>query len=134
MKDADGKPGYRLTDEGIRLGLTHLEWQAAVYNDQGLHGLLRRWVYRNGDLWSYAARPFYGSLALFALGLFVAVPKDQARRAILKHANKLHSPATKTLLYSTTGWHFTNSPTMLGDCADYSLIAKAGEPGFAFPP
>ena len=96
VKDADGKPGYRLTDEGIRLGLTRLEWQAAVYNDRGLHGLLRRWIYRDGDLWSYAARPFYGSLALFALGLFVAVPKDRARRAVLKHGRRLKGPELVT--------------------------------------
>ena len=96
VKDADGKPGYRLTDEGIRLGLTRLEWQAAVYNDRGLHGLLRHWIYRDGDLWSYAARPFYGSLALFALGLFVTVPKDRARRAILKHGCRLKGPELLT--------------------------------------
>ncbi len=96
VKDADGKPGYRLTEEGIRLGLTRLEWRAAVYNDRGLHGLLRRWVYRNGDLWSYAASPFYGTLALFVLGLFVAVPKDRARRAILKHGRHLSGPKLVT--------------------------------------
>ena len=96
VKDADGKPGYRLTDEGIRLGLTRLEWRAAVYNDRGLHGLLRHWIYRDGDLWSYAARPFYGSLALFALGLFVTVPKDRARRAILKHGCRLKGPELLT--------------------------------------
>jgi Type IV secretion-system coupling protein DNA-binding domain len=92
VKDVDGKPGHRLTEEGIRQGLVRLEWQEAVYNDRRLHGVLRRWIYRNGDLWSYAAKPFYGSLALFALGLFVTVPKDWARRAILKHGRHLKGP------------------------------------------
>ena len=92
VKDVDGKPGHRLTEEGIRQGLVRLEWQAAEYNDRGLHGVLRRWIYRNGNLWSYAAKPFYGSLALFVLGLFVAVPKDRARRMILKHGRHLKGP------------------------------------------
>lgn len=96
VKDADGKPGYRLTDEGIRQGLTRLEWRALVYNDRGLHDLLRHWVYRNGDLWSYTARPFYGSLALFVLGLFVAVPKDRERRAILKYGRHVSGPTLVT--------------------------------------
>ncbi len=95
-KDVDGKPGRRLTEEGIRQGLVRLEWQAAEYNDRGLHGLLRHWIYRDGDLWSYAARPFYGSLALFALGLFLAVPKDQARRMVLKHGRRLKGPELVT--------------------------------------
>jgi hypothetical protein len=96
VKDADGKPGYRLTDEGIRQGFTRLEWKAAVYDDRLLHDLLRRWVYRDGDLGSYAARPFYWSLTLLALGLFVTVPKDRARRAILKHGRHLSGPKLVT--------------------------------------
>jgi hypothetical protein len=96
VKDADGKPGYRLTDEGIRQGLARLEWRAVVYNDRGLHGVLRRWVYRNGDLWSYAEKPFYLSLAVFLLGLLVTVPKDRARALELKHGRHLSGPELVT--------------------------------------
>jgi type IV secretory pathway TraG/TraD family ATPase VirD4 len=122
VKDAEGKPGYRLTDEGVRQGLVRLEWRAAVYNDRGLHGVLRRWVYRNGDMWSYAEKPFYLSLAVFLLGLFVTVPKDRARALELKHGRHLSGPELVTaaefntrlgrskrlMLYLPDGVAFTN--------------------------
>ncbi len=129
VKDVDGKPGYRLTEEGIKDGLARLEWRAAVYDDRGLHAVLARWIYRNGDVWSYAARPLYEALAVFALGLFVAVPRDRARRMVLKHGRPLRGPELATaaefnarlgrskglLVYPPDGVAFVNEQRNWGD-------------------
>jgi len=72
----NGEPEYRLTAEGIRAGYVRLEWQRHEYNDRKLHDFLRQWVFHD-DLYESARRPFYCALALLALLLPVAVPKDR---------------------------------------------------------
>ncbi len=53
VADVDGKPGYRLTDEGVKAGLVRLEWVTGQYNDRGMHALLGRWVFKHDDIWGY---------------------------------------------------------------------------------
>ena len=67
-----------------------------MYNDRGLHGLMGQLGLPEPTCGSYAARPFYGTLAFFALGLFVAVPKDRARRMVWKHGRRLRGPELVT--------------------------------------
>ena len=74
---AEGKPGYRLTDEGVKAGLVRLELVPGSYNDRAMHALLSRWVFKHDDIWGYMARPFGYSLVFFVLLLFVAVPKHR---------------------------------------------------------
>jgi len=94
--DAEGRPQYRLTDEGVRAGLVRLQWTAAVFNDRGLHELLGRYVYQEQTLWDFARRAGLWSLGFFVLALFVAVPKDRARRMIWKHGRRLRGPELVT--------------------------------------
>src|ERR1700729_3508455 len=37
VPDVDGSPGYRLTDEGVKNGISRLTWVTGVFNDRGLH-------------------------------------------------------------------------------------------------
>ena len=92
----DGKLAYQLTDEGVKDGLVRLQWTTGMYNERALHALLGQWVFRHDDIWGYVARPFYYSLAFFVLALFVAVPKDRARRMIWKHGRRLRGPELAT--------------------------------------
>jgi hypothetical protein len=71
----NGEPTYQLTAEGSR-AFVRLEWQRHEYNDRKLHYFLRQWIFHD-DLYESARRPFYCALALLALLLPVAVPKDR---------------------------------------------------------
>jgi hypothetical protein len=71
----NGEPTYRLTAEGSR-AFVRLEWQRHEYNDRKLHDFLRQWIFHD-DLYESARRPFFWALALLALLLPVAVPKDR---------------------------------------------------------
>jgi hypothetical protein len=92
----DGKLAYRLTDDGIKDGLVRLQSTTGMYNERALHALMGRWVFRHDDIWGYVARPFGYSLAFFVLALFVAVPKDRARRMVWKHGRRLRGPELAT--------------------------------------
>jgi hypothetical protein len=71
----NGEPTYQLTAEGSR-AFVRLEWQKHEYNDRKLHYFLRQWIFHD-DIYESARRPFFGALALLALLLPVAVPKDR---------------------------------------------------------
>jgi hypothetical protein len=71
----NGEPTYRLTAEGSR-AYVRLEWQRHEYNDRKLHYFLRQWIFHD-DLYESARKPFFCALALLALLLPVAVPKDR---------------------------------------------------------
>ena len=92
VKGADGRYGYVLTDEGIKAGLVRLQYVTDVYNDQRLHAFLGQWVYQNQTLWDFAKRPTYWTLAFFVVLLFMAVPKDRARRMVWKFGRRLRGP------------------------------------------
>ena len=72
----NGEPEYRLTAEGSRSGYVRLEWQRHQYNDRKLHYFLRQWVFHD-DIYESARKPFFCALALLAVLLPVAVPKDR---------------------------------------------------------
>jgi type IV secretory pathway TraG/TraD family ATPase VirD4 len=96
VKGADGRYGYVLTDDGIKDGLTRLQWTTAVYNDRGLHGLMGSYVYQNQTLWDFVKRPTYWTAAFFVALLFIVVPKDRARRMVWKFGRRLRGPELVT--------------------------------------
>ncbi len=93
---SDGRPGYRLTDEGVKDGISRLTWVTAVFNNRGLHKMMRESVYADHESWRLNLRPFYLSLAFFVLALFVALPRDRRRRLIWKHGRRLRGPELVT--------------------------------------
>ncbi len=92
----DGRRGYRLTDEGVKDGIARLQYVTGVYNDRALHSVMSHAVFQHDDIWGYMARPFYWSLAFFVVLLFVAIPKDRARRMVWKHGRRLRGPELVT--------------------------------------
>lgn len=96
MKGADGRYGYVLTDEGVKDGLARLRFVTEVYNDRGIHALLGRYVYQDQTMWDFVKRPTYWTLAFFVLLLFIAVPKDRARRMVWKFGRRLRGPELVT--------------------------------------
>ena len=92
----DGRPGYRLTEEGVKDGIARLTWVTATFNDRGLHRVMGEAVYANVGSWEFYEKPFWASLAFFVLALFVAAPKDRARRMLYKHGRRLRGPELVT--------------------------------------
>jgi hypothetical protein len=96
VPELDGRPGYRLTEEGVKDGIARLQWVTGTFNDRGLHRVMNAAVYAGHESWDFYQRPVYLSLAFFVLALFVAVPKDRARRMIWKHGRRLRGPELVT--------------------------------------
>lgn len=92
----DGRPGYRLTDEGVKDGISRLTWVTGIFNDRSLHRVMSEAVYADHEVWEFYATPVYATLAFFVLALFVAIPKDRARRMIWKHGRRLRGPELVT--------------------------------------
>jgi hypothetical protein len=96
VKGRDGRYGYVLTDEGVKDGLKRLQWTTGVFNDKGLHELMGSYVYQNQTLRDFVKRPVLWSAAFFVVLLFLAVPKDRARRNIWKFGRRLRGPELVT--------------------------------------
>ena len=96
VPEVDGRPGYRLTEEGVQDGITRLTWVAGTFNDRGLHRVMSEAVYDNVGSWEFYQKPVWFTLAVFVLLLFVAVPKDRKRRLIWKHGRRLRGPELVT--------------------------------------
>jgi hypothetical protein len=92
----DGKAAYRLTEEGIKDGLVRLQWTTARYNERALHTVMGEYVFDNQTQWDFYKRPFYWTLAFFVVLLFMAVPKDRARRMVWKFGRRLRGPELVT--------------------------------------
>jgi hypothetical protein len=96
VPDNDGRPGYRLTEEGVRDGISRLTWVTGVFRDRTLHHVMSEAVYANHEAWEFYQKPVYATVAFFALALFVGIPKDRARRMIWKHGRRLRGPELVT--------------------------------------
>ncbi len=80
----DGRPGWRLT------------WVTGTFNDRGLHRVMSEAVYSNIGGWEFYQKAVWLTAAFFVLALFVAVPKDLARRMLYKHGRRLRGPELVT--------------------------------------
>ena len=92
----DGRPGYRLTDRGVKNGIARLAWVKGTFNDRGLHRIMSATVYDNVWSWDFYRIPVLLTAAFFVLALFLAVPKDRERRMIWKHGRRLRGPELVT--------------------------------------
>src|ERR1700679_2721356 len=102
----DGRPGYRLTDEGVKHGIARLTWVRGTFNERMLHRVLGEGVYENVGSWEFYPLPSSLAMAFFLLALFLAVPKDRARRMIWKHGRRLRGPelGTQAEFKQRGGW------------------------------
>ena len=92
----DGRPGYRLTEQGVRDGIVRLTWVTGTFNDRGLHLVMGEAVYSNIGSWEFYQKLFWATVAFFCLALFLAVPRDRARRMLYKHGRRLRGPELVT--------------------------------------
>ena len=96
VRGPDGRNDYRLTEEGVRNGIERLKYVTATYNDRALHALLGRFVFKDQTPWDFIAAPVEWTAVFFLVALFVAVPKDRARRRVWKHGRRLRGPELVT--------------------------------------
>ena len=92
----DGKPTYRLTDEGVKDGISKLTWVTGTFNDRALHKTMSEAVYGNVGSRDFYQKPVWATLTFFVLALLLAVPKDRARRTLQKHGRRLRGPELVT--------------------------------------
>jgi len=92
----DGKPGYRLTEEGLKDGISRLTWVTGTFNDRGLHKVMSAAVFADHESWDFYRNPVLFSVGFFVLLLFVAVPRDRKRRLVWKHGRRLRGPELVT--------------------------------------
>ena len=96
VKMADGQPGYRLTEAGIRAGAVRMEWQDSMFPNAWMRAKLKHAVYKDGTVWDYIEGPAYGALGILAVLLFFALPRDRKRALEFKHGRRLRGPELVT--------------------------------------
>ena len=93
----NGDAMFRLSEAGRAAGDHRLAWRQVSYNHEAFHRLLGEWIYRNQTLTDLAAPAAWTVVAVFAVGLFVALPKDAARRRAQRLGRRLKGPELVTV-------------------------------------
>src|SRR6266850_3623167 len=93
---ATAETAFGLSDLGVQAGDLQLAWQERAFDHARLHALLREWIYRDQTLTDLAMPALWGSLAVFVVGLVVAIPKDIARARARRHGRRLKGPELVT--------------------------------------
>ena len=76
----NGVRTFALTEAGRAAGDQRLAWEQVSYDHAALHRLLGEWIYRDQTLIDLAAPAGLTALAVFGVGLLIALPQDAARR------------------------------------------------------
>ena len=87
---------FTLSDLGVQTGDRGLVWQDATYPHAKLHGFLAEWIYRDQTLTDLAMPAMWVGVAVFGVGLLVAIPKDIARARARRHGQRLKGPELVT--------------------------------------
>jgi hypothetical protein len=93
----DGKLLYVLTDQGRQDGLVRLVWHDDYFDNKKLHAFLGHWIYQDKGVWGYIQRSVYYGAALFAILLFLSVPRDRKRTRVLREGRRLQGPELVTV-------------------------------------
>ena len=80
----------------MKHGIARLTWVRGTFNDRMLHRIMGEAIYENVGSWQFYRLPVSLAVAFFVLTLFLAVPKDRARRMIWKHGRRLRGPELVT--------------------------------------
>ena len=78
-QEPDGRPGYELTEAGMQAGAVRLRIGDGVFSNAWMRQTLGQVVYGDRTVWDYIEWPVFGSLGVFVVLLFYAVPKDRKR-------------------------------------------------------
>ena len=91
-----GEYSFALTEQAARDGAVKLEWQRRQFQNVQLYEWLRHWIYKDESLIDMDKPALFGGLAVFAVSLLVAVPKDIARARRRKNGRRLKGPELVT--------------------------------------
>ncbi|MHB8756282.1 MAG: type IV secretion system DNA-binding domain-containing protein, partial [Candidatus Acidiferrales bacterium] len=94
---ATGQTTFALTDEAVSIGDRRLVFQQGQYDNAKLHEFLGHWIYRDHALMDFLKPAVFGGLAVFFLGLLVAIPKDAVRTRARKEGRRLKGPELVTV-------------------------------------
>ena len=83
---------FALSDAGRAVGDQRLVWEQVSYDHAALHRLLEQWIYLDQTLTDLAAPAAWTALAVFGVGLLVAVPQDAVRRRSQRLGRRLKGP------------------------------------------
>src|SRR5712692_5191507 len=96
LTTATDQTAFALSDVGAQVGDLRLVWQERSYDHAKLYEALRAWIYRDQSLTDLAMPALWGSLAVFAIGLVIAIPQDLARARSRRHGQRLKGPELVT--------------------------------------
>ena len=88
----NGEAMFTLSRAGLAAGDSRLAWEQVPYGHASVYRLLREWIYRDQTLTDLAAPAGWTALAVFSVGLLVALPKDAARRRAQRLGRRLKGP------------------------------------------
>jgi hypothetical protein len=94
--EATNEVTFALSELGRQAGDRHVAWQDRSYDHAKLHDVLREWIYRDQSLLDLAKPALFGGLAVFGIGLLMAIPKDVARARTRRHGRRLKGPELVT--------------------------------------
>lgn len=90
------EPAFTFTAAGQRAGDVRLVWEEDRYRNDGLHDLLRHWIYRDQTLADLLWPSAWWALVVFGAGLIVAIPNDVERARQRRHGRRLKGPELVT--------------------------------------
>jgi hypothetical protein len=94
--EATDEVTFALSELGRQAGDRQVAWQDRSYDHAKLHDVLREWIYRDQNLLDLARPALFGGLAVFGIGLLIAIPKDVARARARRHGRRLKGPELVT--------------------------------------
>ena len=94
--EATDEVTFALSELGRQAGDRQVAWQDRSYDHAKLHDVLREWIYRDQNLLDLAKPALFGGLAVFGVGLLIAIPKDVARARARRHGRRLKGPELVT--------------------------------------
>jgi hypothetical protein len=96
VKTATGETTFALTPEAMKIGDLRLVLQEVQCDNAKLYEFLGHWVYRDQTLTDLLRPGLWGGLAVFLVGLVVAIPKDAERARVRKEGRRLKGPELVT--------------------------------------
>lgn len=91
-----GEYAFALSEQAVRAGAFKLEWQRQHFENAQLYEWLRHWIYKDESLIDMDKPALVGGLGIFAVSLFVAIPKDIGRARRRKNGRRLKGPELVT--------------------------------------
>lgn len=83
---------FRLTDAAVRAGDRALVWHDERYRHPALHRFLNHWIYRDQPLTDLVRSAVWSGVAVFGLGVVIAIPMDVTRARARRHGRRLKGP------------------------------------------